>query len=191
MKYTSILAKISTAMASAGHKDAECLAFVQRHSAVCAPLGVVAHLTRAVRMLTGQEKSELKQACSGFAAAWRSSYPNRKQLTVKGHIVERHVPEYAEWHGTCGIFGEDGVEGLHPKDTLVRRLVRTMRNPVARHTAHTLHLRALASTPEVIRQKLKRRRRANGAGQAPENPDPWAQAAAAAPAAPAAPGGGL
>ena len=61
-------------------------------------------------------------------------------LTVKGHVVEEHVPEFVGLFGTCGILGEDGVEGLHPQDTLVRRIVRCVRNPEARHRAHTRHL---------------------------------------------------
>ena len=53
-------------------------------------------------------------------------------LTVKGHVVEEHVTEFVELFGPCGILDEDGVEGLHPQDTLVRRIVRSVRNPEAR-----------------------------------------------------------
>ena len=46
----------------------------------------------------------------------------------------------ARMYGNCGVFGGDGVGALHPHGTLVRRLVRKMGNPRARHAAHTRHL---------------------------------------------------
>lgn len=78
---------------------------------------------------------------------------------MKGHIVEVHVPEFARKFGTCGVFGEDGLEALHPHGTLVRLLVRQMRNPEARHAAHTLYLEGKRSTPELDREKKERAKR--------------------------------
>ena len=60
----------------AGHSKAEADDFVQRHSEVFEPLATVAHLTRAVRMLSVDEISELKLACAGFGAPWREGYRN-------------------------------------------------------------------------------------------------------------------
>ena len=48
--------------------------------------------------------------------------------------------------GFLGIFGEGGLEALHPKYSLCIQLVRQMRNPEARHKAHTRHLEAMTST---------------------------------------------
>ena len=127
-------------------------------------LDVVGHYTRAVWTLTPSEIDELARACAKFGEAWRASYPHRKEMTVKGHIVEVHVPEFARKFGTCGVFGEDGLEALHPHDTLVRRLVRQMRNPEARHAAHTLHLEGKRSTPELDREKKKGQREGEAAG---------------------------
>jgi len=106
-------------------------------------------------MLSADEITELKDACARFGQAWRTGY--RNLLTVKGHVVEEHVPEFAELYGTCGIHGEDGVEGLHPQDSLVRRIVRSMRNPEARHKAHTRHLRAMAQCTGLTNRDVKTR----------------------------------
>jgi hypothetical protein len=46
---------------------------------------------------------------------------------------------------------EDGAEALHVVDSLCRRIVRQMRNPEARHKAHTLHHLARSFTPELQR----------------------------------------
>jgi len=112
-------------------------------------LDIVGHYTRAVRPLEVAEVQKLKEVCVAFGKAWRDSYPHRKQMTPKDHIVEVHVPEFAERYGACGVFGEDGLEALHPQDTMVRRLVRQMRNPEARHRAHTLHLQGKVQCTEL------------------------------------------
>ena len=83
-------------------------------------------------------------------------------MAVKGHIVEVHVPEFARKFGTCGVFGEDGLEALHPHGKLVRRLVRQMQNPEARHAAHTLHLKGKRSTPELDREKKEKGKERGG-----------------------------
>jgi hypothetical protein len=106
-------------------------------------------------MLSAAEISELKEACAQFGQAWRQEY--RELLTVKGHIVEEHVPEFAVLYGTCGVQGEDGVEGLHPQDSLVRRIVRSMRNPEARHKAHTRHLQAMVKCAGLTNREVKSR----------------------------------
>ena len=69
---------------------------------------MISRLTRAVRMLSADEITELKDACARFGQAWRTGY--RDLLTVKGHVVEVHVPEFAEWYGPCGIQGEEELK---------------------------------------------------------------------------------
>ena len=59
---------------SAGHSQAEADDFMKRHTAVLRPLATVAHLTRAVRMLSADEISELKVACARFGAALREEF---------------------------------------------------------------------------------------------------------------------
>ena len=76
---------------------------------------------------------------------------------MKGHVVEENIPEFVDLFGTCGILGEDGVEGLHPQDTLVRRIVRSVRNPEARHKAHTRHLQALVFCTGRTKREVKER----------------------------------
>jgi hypothetical protein len=165
-----ILSDLASKITNAGHSKAEADDFVKRHTAVLEPLVVVGHLTRAVRMLSAGEISELKLACARFGAAWRTGY--RDLLTVKGHVVEEHVPEFVDLFGTCGILGEDGVEGLHPQDTLVRRIVRCVRNPEARHRAHTRHLEAMVyctgRTKREVKVRISKKQRLAAAAEATE-----------------------
>jgi hypothetical protein len=176
---TQILADIRAVMVLEKYGGAECDSFVKRHADVLRPLDVVLHETRKVRMLTVEERGALKTACGEFGTAWRVSYPLRAKLTPKGHIVEHHVWKYAEMYGTCGVFGEDGAEAIHVSDSACRRIVRQMRNPEARHKAHTLHHLAYSYTPSLDRTPHTRRSKlqisadlANGAVAAIQAPLP-------------------
>ena len=93
--------------------------FKERHAAVLRPLKVVSRLMRAVRILDGTERADLTRACKEFGTAWRASYG---MCTPKAHMIEVHVPRYVEKYHTIGIFGEDGIESLHPLDSKVRTI---------------------------------------------------------------------
>jgi hypothetical protein len=150
----AILAYISEKI-KAIHGDIEAADFVERHSSVIAPLAIVSNGTRRVTgsgadgLLSEDEKTELKGACSAFGTAWKAAYD--RPLTPKGHIVVAHVPWFVDEYGICGVFGEGGCEALHVLDSLCRKMVRQMRNPEARHNAHTLHLTACSFTPVLDR----------------------------------------
>ena len=58
---------------------------------------------------------------------------------------------------TVGMFGEDGVESLHPQDTAKRQLTRAMRNPEARLRAHMRHMQALQHIKRSSSKKGTRR----------------------------------
>jgi len=97
--------------------------------------------------------------------AWNASY--NRSLTPKGHIVVAHVPWFVDQCGICGVFGEDGCEALHVLDSPCRKMVRQMRNPEARHEAHTLHhtARSFTSVPDwYSRESSKRSGGDPGAG---------------------------
>ena len=160
-KHTEILEDIRKGVVAAGHGDAEAKDFVEKHTAVLKEVEVVSTITRRVdgggadKCLSAGERAELKRACAAFGTAWRANYVDRfgepRMLTPKGHIVEVHVPEFVDMFHACGVFGEDGAEALHVVDSLCRRIVRQMRNPEARHKAHTLHHLARSFTPELQR----------------------------------------
>lgn len=114
--------------------------FYTRYSSCFGPLAVVAHLARAVSMLTEPELTELEENCTLFVASFRTAFPDHKIVTPKLHIIEKHIPYFARRFGTCGVFGEDGLESLHPMDAKARLIVRTMRSPLKRHQAATKHL---------------------------------------------------
>ena len=70
-----------------------------------------------------------RRLAQGSAKRFEISYPKRGGLlTPKGHIVEKHVHDFARRYRALGVFGEDGMESLHPLDARARMLVRTMKN---------------------------------------------------------------
>ena len=121
--------------------------FSVRHLRVLKELTIVSHPTRTTEMLTPVQLSELDLACTNFGVAYRLSYD--KILTVKGHIIEQHVSAFARRYGTCGAFGEYGIESLYPWDTRCRLITWTMRNPEARHKATMSLLRIKVMAPST------------------------------------------
>ena len=114
-------------------------AFIETHARVLRPLAVVSTLTRTTERLTEVQMVLLEEACVEFGAAYRESY--EKLLTPNACIIEVHVgPIVRRLHRWCGCTGEDGLEALHPWDTRCRLIVRSMRNPVAKHEAARMHL---------------------------------------------------
>jgi len=108
-------------------------------------------------MLSALKLNQLELACTYlWREAFRLSYTSQT-LTVKGHIVEQHVTVFARKYGTCGAFGEDGLESFHPWDTRCCLITRTMRNPEARRKATMSHLgikvRAHVPAPSVAKRK--------------------------------------
>ena len=160
--YAAILAYISERIKTT-YCDTEAADFVDRHSSVIAPLALVSKGTRRVTgsgaggLLSEDEKIELKGACADFGMAWKARY--YRPLTPKGHIVVAHVPWFVDEYGICGVFGEDGCEALHVSDSLCRNLVRPMRDPEARHKAHTLHHTARSFIPDLDRKPGKHQKR--------------------------------
>ena len=125
--------------------------FFSDYCSTLSHLVVTSRLTRKTDLLTDAEIIELDVACKGFGSAFRlvdakrtyeDSRHKKGTLTVKGHIVEMHVADYARRFGTIGAFGEDGLEALHPLDTAARLLTRSIRNHESRinSTANRLAL---------------------------------------------------
>ena len=89
-------------MVSAGFGEAEARDFVDQHTAVLKELVVVSRITRRVdgaeanKCLSEGGRTELKGACAAFGTAWRANFVDKsgqpRRLTIKGHIVELHVP---------------------------------------------------------------------------------------------------
>jgi hypothetical protein len=114
--------------------------FYDRHCPILFNLDIITHLTRKVEMLTVEEMDTLEGACSGYPTAFRIAYPGHIILTPKGHTVEKHIMYFIRKYGTLGVFGEDGLEALHPMESRARLIVRTMRNSVQRHKSMQSHL---------------------------------------------------
>ena len=119
--------------------------FFADYCSILAHLVVVNRLTRKTDLLSDAEIVELDLACKGFGTTFRlvdakRTYPpgsthKKGTLTAKGHVIEKHVIHYARRFGTCGAFGEDGLEALHPLDTAARLLTRSIRNNALRINA--------------------------------------------------------
>lgn len=145
--------KLVSGLISEKLNAAEGAAFYETHARVLRPLAVVSALTRTTEQLTEEQMVDLEEACAEFGAAYRLSY--EKLLTPKAHIIEVHVgPIVRRLHGWCGCLGEDGLEALHPWDTRCRLIVRSMRNPVAKHEASQVHL-AVKKFAEPPKKKRK------------------------------------
>lgn len=97
----------------------------------------------------------LKQRIEDFITA-RLEYGNGT-LTPKDLVLKDNVMYYVETYKTLGIFGEDGLEALHPKDTAKRELTRAMRSPKARCKAHMDHMDTMMRVKAAPHTKRKRR----------------------------------
>jgi hypothetical protein len=102
-------------------------------------LKVVSELTRHVGQLSSNQLDALQVACTGYGVAFRALHGAGRIVTPKGHLIETHVMYYARKYGTCGSFGEDGIEAYHPFATAVRIITRPMRNPEQRYRASDTH----------------------------------------------------
>ena len=113
--HAAILEDVRKGIVAAGFGEAEARDFVDTHTAVLKELVVVSRLTRRVdgaganRCFSEGERTELKSACAAFGAAWRATFFDKsgqpRRLTIKGHIVEVHVPEFVDLFHACGVFG--------------------------------------------------------------------------------------
>ena len=65
-------------------------------------------------MLTEAELGDLEQAVNNFEKAWIAANPEHPLLTPKAQVTIDLVVKFARHYGTLGIFGEDGLEALHP-----------------------------------------------------------------------------
>lgn len=88
--------------------------FKKRHGDMLECLRVIGHLSRKVSMLTEAELGDLEQAVNNFEKAWIAAYPEHPLLTPKAQVTIDLVVKFARHYGTLGIFGEDGLEALHP-----------------------------------------------------------------------------
>jgi hypothetical protein len=136
--------------------DDKATEFYDRHCGILRQLSIIGHHTRRVAMLSHDQIEELRVACSEYARLFRIAYPDHAVLTPKGHLIESHLVAFAVHYGTIGVFGEDGMEALHPMDTRARVLVRSMRNPVGRHQAMAKYIQIEQQNRKPEQPKRKR-----------------------------------
>jgi len=114
--------------------------FKKRHGDILKCMNIIGHFTRKVDILTELELNELDRAIKEFEKAWVSSYPDHPCLMPKAQIIVDLIMKFARHYGTIGVFGEDGIEALHPLHSRVRALVKSMRNPTKSLQAEQGHL---------------------------------------------------
>ena len=143
------------AMLAKGFPQPEVDDFLTRHKEVLRPLagrktengrdpGINELMRRASGVLSDQEVDTLDLLIQEYIAARKAILgPTGKVMTPKEHALAEHIVPMARMYKTVGLFGEDGVESLHPQDTAKRQLTRAMRNPEARLRAHMRHMLAL------------------------------------------------
>ena len=127
--HATLLQKMAIKITDVGHSSEVGAQFVSRHAAVIKPLGEACSLARAARRLTDDEISKLEEACMAVGVEWRKSYPDAAVLTPKMLSLVTDVPRIAKKWKSIGLFGEDGMEALHPKWRDAMLMVRCMRNP--------------------------------------------------------------
>lgn len=122
---------------------------------------MVSALTRHVGQLSVVQLGELKVACAGYGVAFRGLHGADRPLTPKGHLIEKHIMYFANKYGTCGSFGEDGTEALHPLATAVRIITRNMRNAEQRFLASMAHeqIRQLSMATCAKKNSMKKNKK--------------------------------
>ena len=138
--------------------DEKATEFYDKHCGILRQLSIIGHHTRRVAMLSAGQVEELRTACAEYARLFRIAYPDHAVLTPKGHLIESHLVAFAVHYGTIGVFGEDGMEALHPMDTRARVIVRSIRNAVGRHQALT---RVIQTEQQHRKPPMPKRKRKN------------------------------
>lgn len=124
--------------------------FKKRHGDILKCMNIIGHFTRKVDLLTDVELDEVDRTIKEFEKAWVTSYPDHPCLMPKAQIIVDLIMKFARHYGATGVFGEDGIEALHPLHSRVRALVKSMRNPTKRLQAEQGHL--------IISQQLKKKK---------------------------------
>ena len=87
--------------------------------------------------------------------------PERKRLTIKGHLIESHIPKEILKHGSLGFFAVEACESFHAVDNKTRRMLRTVTNPEAFAQAmlryRTQYQMLAPETREIKRRKTNRK----------------------------------
>lgn len=140
--HKKLLEMMAKKIVEEGHPVSVGSSFMVRHASVLEPMKIACSLARAARVLSKDELITLEAACKETARAWRQSYPDAAVLTPKMLSLETDVPRIARKRRSIGLFGEDGMEALHPKWREAMEMVKCIRNPEAKATAalDKLHL---------------------------------------------------
>ena len=71
--------------------EAEADAWIERKTSTLKELAIVCHYTRAVRILTFEERALLRAACEAYPKAFRLAFPARKIVSPKIHYIKKHI----------------------------------------------------------------------------------------------------
>ena len=82
-------------------------------------------------------------------------FPGTPQ-TPKVHYIVRHIPHWARYFGTLGVFGCDGSEAAHPKWKSAGDLCKNITNAERRASATNRHFSAMQCCKDILSNKRKR-----------------------------------
>jgi hypothetical protein len=102
---------------------------------LCTKLSAAMGFVCSTRSLTHKEVEECRTACEAYVGLFRlklvkQQHPlvGKKQVTVKAHVLETHVPPFAAHHFTVGIHGEDAIETHHKEVNTLQRSLAPIQN---------------------------------------------------------------
>ena len=100
---------------------AKAVSVLARHMPAWRAIAKVFGLVKPAAVLTGKQLEELTVAGPEFGCAFRKAFPDT-HISLKVHLVETHLVEFAlRWHST-GLFSEDACDSIHAiTNSLYRR----------------------------------------------------------------------
>lgn len=94
---------------------------LSRHMPAWRTIAKVFSLAKPAEVLSSEQLAELAIAGPEFGLAFRAAYGVDQHISLKVHLIETHLVEFAlRWHST-GLFSEDAAESIH---ALTNRLAR-------------------------------------------------------------------
>ena len=69
-------------------------------------------IMKDVGVMSKQRVAELEKTGPAFVALFRSTFPDQ-HISLKLHVIETHLVEWAKRYSSIGLFAEDAGESLH------------------------------------------------------------------------------
>ena len=143
----------------------------EKHLPLWRVLGRLLVLLRSARILADAEVDEVAVLCETYGRLFRETFRSGASnssdvhISLKIHLIEKHVIDFVRRWRTAGLFCEDAAESIHALCNRIARAYAGIRDPGARSKAMAARL-ALMSDARVSaasRDRKDRRKRAKKA----------------------------